>query len=393
MTDGEEFRGSGTFRVDREKALEKLSAFALEKGEQFLLPLARCAVAGGARELTVTGVTALTARFDGRLFTADDLRDPYGALFDEAPEPRRRHLATFLLTALRTGPSLLEVESGARMERLRLRVVSPREESLEPAAPGSNDTVVRLRWPLRRALAGRAAKAEARRAWAMTPRRFLIDGDEPPVEGLTGRPRRSGEDRGFRAVVAVPDRGASESSVTFCLDGVAVETVRTVLPGAQVRAWVQGPFATTASQSAIVEDEARLAALSVVGETADAFLAASAASLEAGAPHPPPREFLAPWLLESAAMMRRDGKEPPPELWRAAVLPGATGGWLPLEAFRREAESSGKAAWSSAVAHGAKLPVPVALLLSRMDQLAFAAVFPGAVFDATQLVESVARLR
>lgn len=146
MSEAGEFKGSGFFRIDRAKALEKLSAFQLERGEQFLLPLARCAAAAGSGRLEVKGSTSLTARFGGTAFTRAELEDPYGALFVEDSDPRRRHFAAFLLGVLRTRPREVAVSSGAGEARFRLRTSGLETETVEPDERRDVWTNIHVRW-------------------------------------------------------------------------------------------------------------------------------------------------------------------------------------------------------------------------------------------------------
>ncbi|MBI4422802.1 MAG: hypothetical protein HY554_03695, partial [Elusimicrobia bacterium] len=82
--EGAVFARSGAFRVDRALALEKLSRFALARGELFLLPWLRSAVAARARRLRADGAMSLRVAFDGDAFTREELADPYAALLQEA---------------------------------------------------------------------------------------------------------------------------------------------------------------------------------------------------------------------------------------------------------------------------------------------------------------------
>ena len=152
MTDPGLLVGSGTFRVDRERALEKLKAFQLPDPDMFLLPWIRCAVASGATTL-VLDLDSSKIRFNGRRFTREELADPYGCLFEEAaPErARNRHLAYALLATLSRGCPSITLTTGPRRKRLRLTVKSLTEDSVEsiPANPekrSSAKTIVVLWW-------------------------------------------------------------------------------------------------------------------------------------------------------------------------------------------------------------------------------------------------------
>ncbi|MDE2292631.1 MAG: hypothetical protein KGL53_11165, partial [Elusimicrobia bacterium] len=119
--DGAEFVESGSLRVDRPRALEKLRRYQLGDPRRGVLFWLRCACAAGAKFVNVEpGPNTLVLTFDGRPLARADLRDPYGALFVEDAEPRGRQLALGMLWAMRLEPSSLELESGEEGRRLRL---------------------------------------------------------------------------------------------------------------------------------------------------------------------------------------------------------------------------------------------------------------------------------
>jgi hypothetical protein len=91
---------SGTFVVDRARALDKLMRFQLPDPQTCLLPLARSAEAAGAGGLEIKEAPGgiLTINFGGAPFTREQLADPYAALFEpRSGQPAARHLATALL--------------------------------------------------------------------------------------------------------------------------------------------------------------------------------------------------------------------------------------------------------------------------------------------------------
>lgn len=133
----------GGFRVDRARALEKLSRFQL--GDPSFGPFfwVRCAVASGAARFELDpGLASFTLRFDGRPFEREDFRDPYGALFEEGPAPRARHLAYGLLWAYRLSPSAVSLVSGPAGGRFEFNAVGPASETLKDVAGGGGDTVL-----------------------------------------------------------------------------------------------------------------------------------------------------------------------------------------------------------------------------------------------------------
>lgn len=110
---------SGSFRVDWERALEKLQKFQLGNPEEFLAPWLRCAVAGKATRVEATRAGhSLSFSFDGQPLKQTQVRDPFAAPFED--DARGRQLAYGLLGALRLEPSWLSIESGRAGQRVRL---------------------------------------------------------------------------------------------------------------------------------------------------------------------------------------------------------------------------------------------------------------------------------
>ncbi|TBR22575.1 hypothetical protein EPO15_07740 [bacterium] len=395
MSERGEFRGAGHFRIDRTKALEKLSAFSLERGTDFLLPLARCAAAAGARRLGVSGTTVLQAAFDGEPFARGELADPYGALFVEDAAPRRRHFASFLLGVLRTRPSEVQVVSGPAGARHRLRTSGVEREAVEPDGGRDVGTTVRVRWgPVRWLRACGPAKAAAEAAWTMTPALFTVDGAAPsalPEARLVARSQA-----GDLTLRLAPPEDPAETRITFCCLGVAVETIKTLLPGVQVRAWVDdAAFALTASQAAVVEDVRRQRALDAVAAAAAGFLADTARRFAAAFPEGKPASGGPAWAAEARAWFRaaalreaEQGRPLPEPVWETPFLVDPTGRALALGTLRR-----GIPCYSTARAAGARLPQAVAYCPEKADLALLKAAFSGSVLDATQLIESLAKLR
>jgi len=143
---------SGSFRVDRAKALEKLSQYQLENPALFTLSWVRVAVGSGAKNISFDfdGRT-LEIRFDGRALPKTALSDPYGGLFAEVgeAESRLKHLAFGVLGSLRLSASEIRVVSGTGADRRRLIVSSLESERIDtlPTDGGDGTTAVRIVWP------------------------------------------------------------------------------------------------------------------------------------------------------------------------------------------------------------------------------------------------------
>lgn len=139
---------TGSFRIDRTRALEKLKEFQLENAAELLLPWIRCGVVLGATEFAVRKIPeGIELSFNGRPLERRRLEDPYQALFEESSlesEPYR-HLAVGLLAALRLNPSSVAIASG-EADRACLLVKSLEEDELidDPSRPGGS--VLRVLW-------------------------------------------------------------------------------------------------------------------------------------------------------------------------------------------------------------------------------------------------------
>ncbi|MBI2361822.1 MAG: hypothetical protein HYV15_00345 [Elusimicrobia bacterium] len=147
MSDEGEFVESGSFRVDRAKALEKLVGFR-RRDVGCVMLFARCAAAAGAKALEIDeGKDSITLRFDGAPFTRRELIDPYAALFSEegaAAEPRRRWLALAFVHAWRPSLRSVSFASGSGAERVSLEGSAFGEERVDKDESAEEKTVVRL---------------------------------------------------------------------------------------------------------------------------------------------------------------------------------------------------------------------------------------------------------
>lgn len=147
MSDEGELVESGSFRVDRGKALEKLVGFR-RRDVGCVMLFARCAVAAGATRLEIDeGKGRITLRFDGTPFTRRELVDPYAALFGEeegASAARTRWLALAFVHAWRPSLKSVSFASGAGAERVRLEGSAFGEERVAREEAAETRTVISL---------------------------------------------------------------------------------------------------------------------------------------------------------------------------------------------------------------------------------------------------------
>ncbi len=138
---------SGSFRVERGRALEVLREVQMEDAEQFLLPFIRCAVASGATRLSLEDEgRAIVMRFDGRPLPEGLIHDPYRCLFEETgPDTvRGRQFAYGLLAALRLKPFVVSAVSG----QARMSLAPEGWAGAAVPEPPTAGTVIRVRWRL-----------------------------------------------------------------------------------------------------------------------------------------------------------------------------------------------------------------------------------------------------
>ncbi|HNW45375.1 MAG TPA: hypothetical protein PKI19_12795 [Elusimicrobiales bacterium] len=279
VSDGGVLVASGSFVVDRQRALDKLMRFQLPDQETCLLPIVRCALAGKASGVAITEPLqgGLQIRFDGEVFSSERLADPYSALF----EPRTpanaaaRHLATGLLCALRLKPQVLTVTTGLEGARFQLRIDALGKEAIRPSEDPGSGTVVNFIWrgiaPLRN---GRLL-AHVRARCALSPVPVLIDGKDilrtgrnPGGQGLYF------EDRGMCGYLAVPENPAAMSTFTAAVNNVTLEMPMSAkLPYLQVSGYLNNDdFTMNISQTGVVNNTRCAKALDAVGRNIPALL-------------------------------------------------------------------------------------------------------------------------
>lgn len=137
---------SGSFRVDRARALEKLSAFR-RRDVGCVMLFARAAAASGAKELLIERASrSIVFRFDGKPFERRELADPFGVLFDEGSggDARRRWLALAMIHAWRPSLARLSVASGKDPEGAVVEADGLGSEKVENGGTPDGKTVVTL---------------------------------------------------------------------------------------------------------------------------------------------------------------------------------------------------------------------------------------------------------
>lgn len=283
MSDEEEENGgihvdSGSFRVDRRRALDKLMRFQLPQAEMFMLPWVRAAVASGASYVKIAALQdALELRFDGRPFERAELADPYSCLFDKhTPQNRRnRELAIGLLSVMRLSPQFVSLVSGPAGKRLRLRAESVQSERVDEAEDPSTETSIKV-------IPGASTPElwnEERAEWVerlcrVCPIPLFLSGEEAMrARNPTHPPGLYFEEGPIRGWLTVPAELAAVSTFQAYTLGVFVAPTQAQLPRFQVEGYINDDqFTLSASQTAVARNSRFRGALEIVAKRADQLL-------------------------------------------------------------------------------------------------------------------------
>ncbi len=221
--------GGGSFKVDREKALEKLAAYGLRGTHRFLETWVRAAVANEATRIEIrTTQEGLEIEFDGRGFTYDQLKDPYGVLFGKDKESTRdcRYLAIGILTLLPAKPGAIDIFYGIPGERFRTTITHAKGETTTRLKEEDRKTRIRVvsleqTHHIGNALTGAEGMPK------MCPARVFINGKESPrLPRCAEEPGAWVEDKGFRAWIGLPSDTQPGSFIELSVDGVVLDWIR-----------------------------------------------------------------------------------------------------------------------------------------------------------------------
>lgn len=250
--------GGGSFKVDREKALEKLAAYGLQDKDRFLQTWIRAAVANEATRIEIhSSKESLEIEFDGRGFTYDDLRDPYSVLFEGQKEGTedRRYLAIGILTLLPAKPGAIDLFYGIPGKRFRTTITETTGEKTTRLKEEDRKTRIRV-LSLNGSLHSDSAAAASGSVSAVSPARVFINDQEiqRPRHGKT--PGVWVEERGFRAWVNLPVDNNPGSLIELSVDGVSLETLQMHDHDIPVRAIVDSSeVSMNADHSRVVQND------------------------------------------------------------------------------------------------------------------------------------------
>ncbi|MBI4348968.1 MAG: hypothetical protein HY553_19175 [Elusimicrobia bacterium] len=261
---------SGSFRVDTEKALEKLSRFRSADPAEFILGFFRCAVAAGATRFEIQGAGGvshrLSLRFDGNPVEAAALSDPLSSMLAGGLGGAERELAGGLLSVLGFADIRVFIASGEGGARRVLRVAAKGCEPWAVRDPGEG-TFVDLRAGAR-APAVQAAVEILRRRAGMVELDWSVNGQAEP-EGPAA-PGPSGwwvHRRKDMEVRLAPRRDLDATSrLRFYRLGTLIEEAfeRKLTPFPVDACVRDDRFALDISQAKIVRDQRYKAALAAV---------------------------------------------------------------------------------------------------------------------------------
>jgi hypothetical protein len=250
---------SGSFSIDRGRALRKLMRFQLPDPGMYLLLIVRCAVASGAKSLSlsITGRGGLQAVFDGEPFTAEELEYPYASLFKRSRKRRRRNrqLAVALLSLLRLSPRNIVLTSGIGKERVQLTLSSLDSENLERVQDGQKLTFLSAVRG-KKALLTSAYTAMLKRCCRLSPIPITLNGERLPRRLRSTDPDEySFSKEGVRGWISLPKAVSSTSSLDLYRYGVFLSNVRRTLAEVQVDGGINHDRLTAnASQSGVVRN-------------------------------------------------------------------------------------------------------------------------------------------
>ncbi|MBI4346127.1 MAG: hypothetical protein HY553_04690 [Elusimicrobia bacterium] len=279
-----ELVSSGGFRVDRSRALEKLSAFQLDDAHKALLALIRCATASGAARIRLARKPRLELAFDGRPLTAAELEDPFAALFAEEGhgDVRSRQLALGILAML-PAAGALELTGGAAAGRRRLLIPSPASfATVDLKDDPSSETRLTFALGAPRAL-GDSSRLETD-CWASRIP-IYVDGRELPRGLAPDHPGVAFDEKGRYGWVSVPQAPAAPSLLRLHVLGTRIADGE--LPGntIPVAGYVNGDdFALDAGQAKVVRNDALAEAGAAVERAAERLLGETVEALSRALP-------------------------------------------------------------------------------------------------------------
>lgn len=261
---------SGSFVVDKQRALDKLMRFQLPDPESCLLPMIRCAQSCKPSEISISEImpNGLELRFDGEPLERERLADPYAALFETktAANAAARHLATGLLCALRLKPQTITVSAGRPGARFRLKIDGLGKESLQTSEGPGKGTMIRLLWGGSTSVFrnGRLL-SRVRERCSLSPVPLLVNGRDIPRERAGGAGLYF-EEGAVYGHISVPKWAEPSSVLTPAVSNVTLDNSLSVkLHYLQVAGYINSDYFTmNISQTGVINNTRCSKAVGVV---------------------------------------------------------------------------------------------------------------------------------
>lgn len=296
----EELVGSGSFRVDRARALSKLERFQLPDPADFYLPWIRAAVSSGATRIELVLDRNFWLRFDGESLAEDALRDPFEDLFAQKGRRREnaRHLAIGLLTALRLKPESVALASGAGARRRAIEYKAVEDTREVTAREGEERTVLRVNFG--RGGPPALTREKLKRDLALCPVPVVFNGSAIAAKHPADvRDVHAFEVDGVRGEIWIPEPGDASRRLELHALGARVGRAEVALKTADLAGRVEyANFRLNASQSGVVRGAAFKKMKRVLEREAAKLVAAACADQRAHFPADARRVFdggLRPW--------------------------------------------------------------------------------------------------
>ena len=258
----------GRFRLDWERALDKIKDFQLADPHRYVLEVVQAAVAGGATAIEVQiDSDDVILGFDGRQYTDLELERLFDYLFTREPELEPlRQLALGVNAALGLKPRFVVVDSGDGQQGFRLRLSNHADVEVSPLPPDQilDGTRVHVRdrisfKVLSRAM-GEAVEADLmRQACCHLPVPLLLGGQDMRQPLEPGLAAHSFDATGIKGELALPQTLNDLPQISVLMNGVQVcllddDSARRV--GLPVQGFVDNPALTrNASHSGIHDNE------------------------------------------------------------------------------------------------------------------------------------------
>ena len=266
----------GSFRLDWERALDKIKDFQLADPHAYVLELVQAAVAGDATAIEVsTDADDVVLSFDGQPYSEHDLQHLFDNLFAQGPQATRlRQMALGINAALALKPRFITVDSGDGQRGHRLLLTDLQQISITPLGPelALAGTRVHVRDRASWKVLSRAMRRESAEGALLAQRcpqlpvPLLLNGHDlrRPLAGQA-LARHEFDRAGVSGALQLLDPRGVQPELWLCLNGVRVEPLdhRALGKlGVTINGWIDDPaLRRNASHSGVHRDEHYRAAL------------------------------------------------------------------------------------------------------------------------------------